>query len=373
VETGDTIILRVIGENGCAADTLVIPEIDTIPPIAIIQPLDEILCQDRIVRLDASSSIGEMLTYNWGTTNGEITSNPDAPIVMVNDEGIYQLVLLNGVNGCSDTANYQVLESQNSIFDLSYSILEPICTEDETGTIEVGPIVGGRGGFVYFLDGMSQSMPVFQGITPGTYLLSVVDSVGCQFDTTLFFPTPSSISIDLGDPQLIYIGETASLTAQINVDSSQVQQIFWRPDIGMSACSTCLTYEVSPLETTTFTATVQDTIGCLASDDIQVQVIEKGNLYIPNIFSPNDDGNNDVVRIFTTQGIAQFDFFRIFDRWGNQVFGAENFTASDTPAIFWDGKLENSEMMPAVFTYVIKYRLVNGKEELTTGDILLIR
>jgi len=373
VSQGDSIQLRLVGENGCIADTLFSPEIDTIAPTSFISQLDEILCQERMVRLDASTSIGSLLDFSWQTSNGEIISGQSDSIAMVNDTGLYVLILLDQANGCRDTASFELNVSPNSIFNMYYSVSQPACTGDSNGSIEVDSLDGGSGGYTFSLDGVTQSSSVFQSLSAGIYLLSVVDTVGCLFDTMVVIPETVPVSVELGDPKVVYIGEFASITAQIDFDSNLITNISWNPDIGFEGCPNCLTYEASPLESTTFTVMIEDSLGCVISDNVLVQVIEKGNIYVPNIFTPNGDQQNDLVQIFAGPGITEYDFFGIFDRWGNQVFGAQNFTYAELANISWDGKLKNEELMPAVFTYIVKYRLINGKEETKTGDILLLR
>jgi gliding motility-associated-like protein len=346
---------------------------DTIAPTSSIIQLDEILCQERMVRLDASTSIGSLLDFSWQTSNGEIISGQSDSVAMVNDTGLYVLILQDQSNGCRDTASYALNVSPNSILNMYYSVSQPACTGDSNGSIEVDSLDGGSGGYTYSLDGATQSSAMFQSLSAGSYLLSVVDTVGCVFDSLVVIPETVPISIELGDPKVIYIGEFASISAQIDFDSNLIANISWTPSIGFELCPNCLTYEVSPLETTTITATIEDSLGCVISDDVVLQVIEKGNVYVPNIFTPNGDQQNDIVQIFAGPGVTQYDFFGIFDRWGNQVYGAENFTYSELANMTWDGRLENEELPPAVFTYIIRYQLVNGKEETKTGDILLIR
>lgn len=94
-------------------------------------------------------------------------------------------------------------------------------------------------------------------------------------------------------------------------------------------------------------------------------------IYIPNIFTPNDDGINDVFTVMVSAD-TPIDGMEgsIFDRWGNQIFNS-----GDNP-FSWNGKFHNDVMMPGVYVYVIHVRYtLEGKayEETFTGDVTLIR
>ena len=79
-------------------------------------------------------------------------------------------------------------------------------------------------------------------------------------------------------------------------------------------------------------------------------------IFIPNIFTPNDDGVNDVFFIFGGDLVESIITFEIFDRWGNEVYDAQNFQPND-PANGWDGTFKDEKLSPAVFSYkaFVKY------------------
>ncbi len=373
VTTGDSIRLVLTGQNGCMSDTVFMPYLDTIPPVADIRQLDEILCQDRMAQLDGTTSAGRMLQYFWVTTTGEIIGNPSDSVVMILDTGSYRLIVEDSVNGCRDTAEIQVRESMRSILDLFIDVSPPGCEGEANGSIAVDSVVGGTGQFTYFLNTLGQVMPVFTGLSAGEYVISVEDTTGCIIDTIISLPEPVPLSFTLGDLKTIYIGETVRLEILPDFDSARIRTVLWDPDIGSGPCPACLTYQAAPLESTTFRVLVEDSLGCQVEEEVFVQVIEKGKIFVPNVFSPNGDGQNDRVQIYSGPGVEEFIFFGIYDRWGNQVYGAEKFALADLPLIGWDGTLEGDMLTPAVFTYIVQYRLLNGKIEIKTGDILLVR
>jgi gliding motility-associated-like protein len=103
-----------------------------------------------------------------------------------------------------------------------------------------------------------------------------------------------------------------------------------------------------------------------------VSVTSEQLLYIPNIFSPNGDGINDVLKWDGNRGVKEIALMEIFDRWGNLVFGFSHKT-DDDPAGQWDGTLNGKQLNPGVFTYKAIVVYVTGETEVSYGDITLIR
>ncbi|MBK7342633.1 MAG: gliding motility-associated C-terminal domain-containing protein [Saprospiraceae bacterium] len=95
-------------------------------------------------------------------------------------------------------------------------------------------------------------------------------------------------------------------------------------------------------------------------------------LYIPNVFSPNGDGLNDVFTVYGNKEVALILELQIFDRWGNEVFVNTEFPPNDEK-YGWDGSFRNATMDPAVFVYWTRVRFVNGLERLYKGEVTLVR
>ncbi len=102
-------------------------------------------------------------------------------------------------------------------------------------------------------------------------------------------------------------------------------------------------------------------------------IVISHDVYAPNVFSPNNDGINDV--FFLSSGpnsVQSIPDFRIFDRWGSLVFDKKDVMSND-PAFGWDGKMLGKELNPAVFVWVADIRFLDGKETILYGDVTLVR
>ena len=96
----------------------------------------------------------------------------------------------------------------------------------------------------------------------------------------------------------------------------------------------------------------------------------EADIYVPNAFSPNDDGINDVLQPYIKAfWPINYFHFKVFDRWGSLVFQSKNMQEG------WDGKITNSPAPGGVYLWSIEYELDDGKGErkVTGGDVLIVR
>ncbi len=114
----------------------------------------------------------------------------------------------------------------------------------------------------------------------------------------------------------------------------------------------------------TITYTLPGTCGDADSKQISVEDCSVNNIYIPNIFSPNGDNQNDVLYV---RGTYNSIHFTIFDRWGEKVFETKDGTTG------WDGKYKEKPMNPGVFVYYADIVLANGTTITKKGNVTLVR
>ncbi|HRF40723.1 MAG TPA: gliding motility-associated C-terminal domain-containing protein, partial [Saprospiraceae bacterium] len=107
---------------------------------------------------------------------------------------------------------------------------------------------------------------------------------------------------------------------------------------------------------------------------VQVRYTERPDLtpiFVPNAFSPNDDGINDLFRAFASTEVRVLSFdLMVADRWGNLMFRTQN------PAEGWNGQLRERQMDPAVFVWHLKATVQHCGQimELNEmGDVTLVR
>jgi gliding motility-associated-like protein len=194
----------------------------------------------------------------------------------------------------------------------------------------------------------------------GTFTIEQIVSNSSGADTiTSTIVVNATPIIDAGNDVTVDLGQSTTLTA-IGTNGTYT----WAPFTWLT-CEVCQSTVSTPDETITYTVTVVDSNGCVATDDITVIVDYDNVVWVPNIFSPNGDGNNDVLYV-RGKGVASFQFV-VYDRWGEKVFET---TDLDTG---WDGTFRGKKMNKAVFVYYLKGFFNDGSEFNQKGDVTLIR
>ena len=124
--------------------------------------------------------------------------------------------------------------------------------------------------------------------------------------------------------------------------------------------------KATPEVTTQYCVTITDANGCQNSDCILVTVeIICGDVFVPSGFSPNNDGENDILCVYSD--CMEHMTFSIYNRWGEKVYTTSSMT------ICWDGTWKGKELNSAVFVYVLEGSLINGQIVQQKGNISLIR
>jgi len=117
---------------------------------------------------------------------------------------------------------------------------------------------------------------------------------------------------------------------------------------------------------------IQDRYGCKNSGGVTVKVVCNGqNFFIPNTFSPNGDGINDIFYVRGT-GLFRVNSMMIFNRWGELVFEKKNFSVND-PLAGWDGTYKGKRATTDVYIYQVEIVCDNGEITKYSGNIALIQ
>lgn len=209
--------------------------------------------------------------------------------------------------------------------------------------------------------GISNGVP-FVPASSATYTVTGSDAAGCYGVSTVTVKVIPFPSLSMSSSTIIVAGTSTPLTA-----SSTVNNYSWYPATGLS-CTTCPDPIASPGETTTYCVTSAD--GACADTAcvmVEVELPCTAEFFLPNAFSPNGDGNNDV---FCVQGkircISNFQMI-VYDRWGEKVFESSDLS------LCWDGTYRGKALGPDVFVYYIKAQDQNQKEMTKKGNVTLLK
>ena len=121
--------------------------------------------------------------------------------------------------------------------------------------------------------------------------------------------------------------------------------------------------------------TVFDDKGCMGKGTLRVEVDPNRNVYLPNVFIPgNRFGTNDYFTPFVGVGVQNINYMRVYDRWGELMYGRDNFLPSDLELTSgWDGRFKGKFVEPGVYVYAIEVVFLDKKVLLYRGDVTVVR
>ena len=371
VSTPGTYYLIGTAPNGCQNGQSLQVNGDYAQPAANAGPDETLDCYQTPLDLNGGGSAG--VSFFWTTSIPGVTiSEPTNPVITVNASGIYSLTVTNLGNLCTDADDVEVFQYEN-VPQADVLAEDPDCFGDENGSITLTADPA-NGPYSFELNGQDYgSQNYFAPLAPGTYQIQVTDGQGCVWTTEVTLDNPEQLVVDLGADLLVNLGETATIQAQYTVPASQVDTLIWTPAI-LFPCPQmpCDVQEFLPTQQTVVTVTVIDQNGCRAEDLLSIFVKKDYPVYVPNSFSPNGDGTNDVFMIYSGNEVLNVKEFLVFSRWGETVYQYFNFETNN-PAKGWDGTHRGERMNPAVFVWYAVVEFVDGTEVLLEGDVTLMR
>jgi gliding motility-associated-like protein len=155
----------------------------------------------------------------------------------------------------------------------------------------------------------------------------------------------------------MHVGDSYQLTA------SGGSYYHWTPALGLDSVNSA-TPIASPPNTTTYYCSITDSLDCHTVRKVTVTIIHLDRIFVPEAFSPNGDGRNDVLLI---RGNNIFSArLAVFDRWGEKVFDSEDKTQG------WDGTYKGEKLNSGVYTYFAAVVYDDGEKEVKKGTVALI-
>lgn len=358
--------------NNCSNMDSVLVTQDVAVPLANAGQDQELNCQITAIALSgAGSTVGPTISYSWAYGNldnivGQGLSYQAA------EAGTYYLIVHDADNDCSNTDAVLVSADETQPTDLLMAIDPPTCFGDTDGSIILQNVVGGTPPYQYSFEGQAFSdNSAFFNLGAGNYTIEVLDAMGCDFELEAYIEDGNDLYLELGDDIPINLGESATIIAQVNIGEDEISSLNWK-FIDSLDCEICLSVTVSPLQSTQYFVDLVDENGCTISDDITVFVDKRKAIFVPNIFSPNGDGANDVFMIQSGPDVVKINSFQVFNRWGESVFEVYNFPPNE--AIYgWDGTHREQLSNSAVFVWFAEVAFEDGEVVLFKGDVTLMR
>ena len=303
-------------------------------------------------------------TFSW--SNGSTTT---AASNLAGGQ-VYSVVVTDAA-GCRDTAQLQLLTPP--AITVTATGITTGCQGSNAGQLQISSISGGSPPYEFSVDGLFfqqlNTLPTnIPDLSAGSYNLIIQDDNDCSVTQPVAISAPSELIVDLGPDETIQLGDSIKLEALLNFVPASWR---WTPLTTVSRPDSLITH-VSPLETTLYQLTATDANGCVASDWVRITVDETVEVYIPSAFSPNQDGVNDRLFIFSGPGVRIVHRFQIYNRWGDRLYEAADFTPND-PTYGWDGNFRGEPMNAGVYVYYAEIETITGQQLLLKGELTLMR
>ena len=247
---------------------------------------------------------------------------------------------------------------------------------ENNGRLELSPI-GGTPPYQYSLDGTNfKNNATFIGLASGGYTTFVRDGKGCIWqERNVFIEDGPEFSLQLlltSDD--VTLGDSAIIAVTYNNNQGAVQ-VNWNASSAESfdcLSENCERILVKPQTSTNFEVYAVDELGCEAETELFLRISNPKRIFVPTGFTPNNDGFNDRLLVHG-QSTIKVKFFRIFDRWGEEVFTATEFFVNDPNFLGWDGLFRGQVMNSGTFTWIMEVEYLDQQTELFRGSTSLLR
>ena len=333
----------------------------------VIEPLTlEPFCSGEDIVLDLG--VAGNLFFMWSPP--ELFEDPNSPIpIFIGTESTtisYTVSTSESFDECFTTGEIDIVINN---LDATITPAQVICEIEEV-TVEI--FSNNEALEIIWSDSNGEGLGIGNSIsfTPSEDMLisaAITDVYGCELElstTVEISPLVYGISAT-ADPSLIELGENTQLNVNLNSGELDDCNIQWTPTESLNDPTT-QSPTASPTSNTNYSVNIEKD-GCQAFAEVEVEVDNSCLLkeyYIPNMFTPNDDGHNDCFQVYGN--MEDFEMI-IYDRWGEEII-----VITETNEC-WDGSYKSQDLPPDVYAYYVKHIRCDGEELEFRGNVTLIK
>ncbi len=296
------------------------------------------------------------MTYSW-TPSGQTTLD------LINAGAGSYAIEVTDDNGCTETAGpFTINQIPSPTIDASNINIQQASCAGNDGAI--AGISANGGGLTYEWDGQVYASEDATGLSAGDYTLVVTDTNNCSatFGPVTVDGSEIPVVTILTSDQSIDLGDFVNIDASVNPSNADIT---WSPTDGLS-CTDCEDPTATPENSGWYVVTATSQDGCSQSDSIYLEVIDPcGEVMVPTIFSPNNDGLNDELCVLG--GCIETVTMQIFNRWGELIFEANE------PAECWDGSYKGVMVNTGTYIYKLSGTREDGSSFEKAGNINVVR
>ncbi|MEZ4923007.1 MAG: gliding motility-associated C-terminal domain-containing protein, partial [Crocinitomicaceae bacterium] len=303
---------------------------------------------DGSVSVTAGGGSGNY-SYSWNTNPTQTTTS-----VSNLPAGTYTVTVIDLDANCVNIDSITIIQpSQVTLSLTGYNACTPLLGQATAFAS------GGVGGFTYAWNDTINTTSNAISLDSGYHAVTVTDANGCTATDSILiqiFPTPivtltPNTTIEWGD--FIQLNATGGVTYN------------WTPSDYLE-CDDCPDPVAAPVHDTQYCVNIVNSDGCVLDTCVTITVVLVCHeVFVPSAFSPNDDGENDMLCVYSD--CWDHLTFNVYNRWGEKVF------SSESESVCWDGTWNGKPLNPAVFVYTVDGYLLNGELISQKGNISLIR
>jgi gliding motility-associated-like protein len=352
------------GFKGCTTVTTGTVTVRYPPTLSVNNPT--IRCSGGSATLIANSTPSANVSYKWSA--GTSLTNT----LFLNVASTSVCTVTAGINGCTISATATITVKSPTAAVTGFSYPEPFCA----GTADVLPenVTGFTPGGKYFSTGL-----ILDSITgkidlsaspPGTYdVIYSVPVTNCNLSDSskaavTIYPRPKA-DFDFSPQSPLVNTDQVIFTDASTGEAITQWSWFFIDNNGHRSNNKKVPYVFTEAGAVPIALVISNTWGCVDSIVKVVHVDPDFAVYIPNAFTPNKDGRNELFGPVMT-GVKNFTF-AIFDRWGEKILETNNADRS------WDGEYKGESCKQDIYVWKLSLLTESNLEKNLTGHVLLYR
>jgi gliding motility-associated-like protein len=353
----DNYVATVKDANGCLATQVVVVSISN--NLSFNAGVNPTICEGAATIFNCTSN-GSV--FNWSPSAG--LSNPSIlnPSASPGITTTYYVTVSLGV--CIKVGSVTVFVNPAPVADAGNG--STICFGQSAQLSGAGGLNYNWTPAAYLSDAAIANPAVVQPSSTISYALIVTDGNGCKSIQ------PSTVTITVTPPSKVFAGNDTSIvmnqpfTLQAkDVNNSGFTQYGWTPSFGLN--NSAAQNPVAVLDRNmTYTVIATTPQGCSGTDEINIKVYQGPDIYVPNAFSPNRDGRNDVLKAIPV-GIKEFKYFNVYNRWGQLIFSTKDASRG------WSGEISHVPQAAGTFVWMAEGLDGKGNVVRRRGTVVLIR
>jgi gliding motility-associated-like protein len=347
--------------TGCTRIGQATVTINPEPSGQLLTPAVTYICEGSFLTLNASGA----QSYQW-LLNQQPVAGATGDSYQATQAGEYTVQFRSG--SCVKVAGNPIKLEMLSKPDVNFSIVNACAgTATQFNNQSQTANSGGINWLWDFGDGTGSNQVSATHIyqAAGNYIVTLTASnptCNMLVNKTIGYTVPAAVpAIRYADKEVL-----SGVSFVVSARSIGVQYL-WQPVTGINN-STLASPTFTVTQDTRYTVSITSDKGCNTVDTLMVKVIKGAEIYVPQGFTPNGDGQND--RLFPILvGIQELKYFKVFNRWGNLVFQ----TKQGGERSGWDGTVAGSQQMSGSYTWIAEGLDITGSVVRRTGTVLLIR